>query len=146
MKPKWIEIAEKELGVSERRGGENPRIIEYHKATTLKASEDEVAWCSSFVNWVMMKSGYERTHSAAARSWLQLEKRLPKFEKYAIVIFKRGNSSWQGHVGFAIEERGDYIRCLGGNQGDKVSYALYPKSKVLGYRWPKPLVSIQNKA
>ena len=29
------------------------------------------------------------------------------------------------------------IRVLGGNQGDKVSIENFPKSQVLGYRWPE---------
>ena len=135
-KPKWIVIAEKEVGVKERTGGENKRILEYHDATSLNASEDEIAWCSSFVNWVMRECGMERTNSAQARSWLQF-KNDKKFKKHAIVIFKRGNSKWQGHVGFALEDKGDAIRVLGGNQGNSVSISSYKKSDVLGYVWPK---------
>ena len=80
--PKWIEIVKKELGQKEVRGGENTRIIEYHKTTTLQATEDEVSWCSAFVNWVMMKAKCHRTHSAAARSWLQSDsgEHLKKFK------------------------------------------------------------------
>jgi uncharacterized protein (TIGR02594 family) len=136
-KPDFVVLAEGELGVKEKVGGEHPRIIEYHKATTLKASEDEVAWCSSFMNWLMMKCGYERTHSAAARSWLSVGQKLKGFEKYSIVVFKRGNSSWQGHVAIAIEETAAGIRVLGGNQSNSVSYATYKKADVLGYFRPK---------
>jgi uncharacterized protein (TIGR02594 family) len=141
-KYKWIEIAEREKGVSEVAGnGSNPRIVEYHKATRLGASDDSVAWCSSFVNWVMMKAGCHRTYSAAARSWLQSDsgERLKSFKPGCIVVFARGNQPWQGHVAFGIEMDGDYIKCLGGNQGDKVSVAKYPKIKALGYIWPKEI-------
>lgn len=135
--PNWITIAKKEIGVKEVRGGENARIIEYHSTCTLKATEDEVAWCSAFVNWVMLKAGCERTHMAAARSWLGIGPKLPGFKKYAIVVFKRGDSKWQGHVAFAIDDLGSSIRVLGGNQHDAVCYAVYKKSNVLGYFWPK---------
>lgn len=138
MKPDWIKIAEKELGVHEVRGGENPRIIEYHSKTTLKATEDEVSWCAAFVNWVLDQCNMERSHSAAARSFLGCGEVLPGFKQYAIVVFKRGNSPWQGHVAFAIADHGDTIKVLGGNQSDSVCYAHYPKNKVLGYRWPVP--------
>ena len=136
--PVWIRVAQREIGVREIRGGETKRIIEYHKATSLKATEDEVAWCSSFANWVLKQCGMQRSHSAAARSWLGVHRRLPGYKKYAIVVFKRGNSSWQGHVGFAMDLKGGYVRCLGGNQSDSVSYANYPASSVLGYLWPEP--------
>lgn len=142
--PEWIEIAKKEIGVKEVKGGENPRIIEYHSTCTLKATEDEVAWCSAFMNWVMMKAGCERTHNAAARSWLGYSKPLPKFTKYAIVVFKRGNSAWQGHVAFAIDDLGDSIRVLGGNQKDQVCYAVYKKANVLGYYWPKKIEEVKR--
>jgi hypothetical protein len=45
------EIAKAELGTTEVPGTQNnPRILEYHATTTLKATTDEVPWCSSFVN------------------------------------------------------------------------------------------------
>lgn len=135
-KPDWIVCAEKELGEKEVHGGENPRILEYFKATTLHATEDEVSWCSAFVNWVMMTCGYERSHLAAARSWLGTGTPLKGFKKYAIVIFKRGGSPWQGHVAFALEDNGDTITCLGGNQSDMVCIKRFKKANVIGYRWP----------
>lgn len=135
-KPSWIVLAEHEIGTHEVRGGENPRILEYHSATALHATEDEIAWCSSFVNWCMMKCGYERSHQANARSWLGYGTTLKSFKKYAIVIFKRGNNNWQGHVSFAIEDDGERIKCLGGNQSNAVRYSYYRRSDVIGYRWP----------
>jgi hypothetical protein len=48
---------------------DNPRIREYHAATAMGEKSDEAAWCSSFVNWVLMKADIKRTHSAAAASW-----------------------------------------------------------------------------
>lgn len=135
MKPAWIEIAEKELGVHEIRGGETKRILEYHSKTSLHAKEDEVPWCSAFVNWVMDQAGYKRTDSAAARSWASYGERLSEFKPYCIVIFKRGTGA-QGHVAFGIEDLKTHVKVLGGNQSDKVCYANYPKAKVIAYVWP----------
>lgn len=135
--PKWIQVAKREIGVKEVPGdGDSPRIIEYHSATALKSTDDQVAWCSSFVNWVMRECNMERSNSAAARSWLGYGERLAGYRKYAIVVLKRGNSAWQGHVGFAINLKGDQIQVLGGNQNNQVCYAYYPKSSVLGFVWP----------
>lgn len=137
--PSWIRLAQREIGVKETRGGETQRILEYFKATSLHATEDEVPWCSAFVNWIMRECKMERSGSAAARSWLAYGKRLGYFKKYSIVVIRRGNSSWQGHVGFAMEDIGSgYIRVLGGNQSDSVKYSNYPKSSVLDYVWPRP--------
>lgn len=141
-KPVWIEIAEKELGVKEVPGpGNSPRVLEYHKATKLQATEDSVAWCSAFVNWVLMRAKCKRTHSASARSWLQSDAgtQLKAFKPNCVVVFKRGNSTWQGHVTFGLRIEGDHIVCLGGNQGDKVSIARYPVAKAIGFVWPEAI-------
>jgi len=52
-----------------------------------------------------------------------------------LVVFPRGTSEWQGHVGFFFDEveDGRWI-ILGGNQNNKVQYDLYYPSKALGIR------------
>lgn len=145
--PSAYEIAKGELGQKEVRGGENPRIIEYHSATTLKAQEDEVAWCSAFVSWCLEKARIKSTKSAAARSYLEWGQAvaLKDAREGDIVVFKRGSSSWQGHVGFFVSQDNDYITVLGGNQSDAVTYAKYSKANLLGVRRsaeaPKPQVA-----
>jgi len=137
--PKWMEIAEKELGQHEIKGPEaNPRIVEYHKATSLQASSDEVPWCGSFANWVMREVGIKGTNSAAARSWESWGSDLKKPVFGCIVVLKRGTGS-QGHVGFYVGEGPDHVKILGGNQGDQVSILNFNKSKVISYRWPKEI-------
>lgn len=132
----WLEIAEKELGVSEIPGSDHSkRIIEYHQATTLRSVADEVPWCAAFVNWVLREAGIKGTGLANARSFLDWGKTC-EFTKGAVVVFKRGNTSWQGHVGFAVDQNLLAVKVLGGNQGNKVSYKWYLKKDLLGYRWP----------
>lgn len=136
MKPKWLEIALAEKGVREVKGGENPRIIEYHSCTTLKATEDEVPWCSSFVNWCMKQAGIERTKSAAAMSWLGWGVVLDEPREGCVVVLKRGAPP-SAHVCFYLRSDEKLIACLGGNQGDSVKVSVFKKGDVLGYRWPK---------
>jgi hypothetical protein len=50
---------------------------------------------------------------------------------------RRGNSSWEGHVGFVVKFDKDYVWMLGGNQGDRVSVAKFPRSKFIGFSAPK---------
>jgi uncharacterized protein (TIGR02594 family) len=137
IQPPWLAIAQAELGVSETRGRQHtPKIVEYHKATELKATDDETPWCSAFVNYCMKKVKLDRTHSALARSWLSWGVPLKVPAYGCVVVLKRGRSSWSGHVGFYMgDNNASTIKVLGGNQGDKVSIANFPKSKVLGYRW-----------
>lgn len=138
--PDYIALAKSQISVREIKGQKNnPKIVEYHQATNLKATDDETPWCSAFVNWCLMQTGYERSHAANARSWLSVHKKIVKFEPYAIVVFRRGGNAWQGHVAFAIEDKGSSILCLGGNQNDSVCYSSYKKIDVLGYIRPQKL-------
>lgn len=133
----WLVVAEQELGQAEIVGTKhNPRIIEYHSTTKLKSVADEVPWCAAFVNWCLKQSGFEGTNSAAALSFLRWGEPCT-FTKGAIVVFRRGTKSWQGHVGFAVDENFLAVKVLGGNQGNAVSYKWYMKKDLLGYRWPK---------
>lgn len=139
--PPWIRVAQREVGQKEIRGGENARILEYSKATPFPQTEDEVPWCSYFMNWCMKQTNNERTGSGLARSWLSNGTRLPGYRQYAICVMRRGNSSWQGHVFFAMERKRGFVRGLGGNQSDAVTAtAWFPESAVLGYVWPKSLL------
>ena len=134
--PKWLLAAFGEMGQAEIPGQEaNPRIVEYHDTCLLKATSDEVAWCSAFVNWCMMKVGVPGTASAAARSWCRWGKEVQP-QRGAVAVFKRG-TGWQGHVALVLSIRpGGFIRVIGGNQGDRVSIAVYKLSDMIACRWP----------
>src|SRR5262249_44572978 len=60
-----------------------------------------------------------------------------KPQRGCIVVFWRGDPNAEtGHVAFYDHDDGDHIVVLGGNQGDAVTTARFPKSRVLAYRWP----------
>lgn len=141
--PRWADIALKEEGIVERPGpnSHEPRIIEYHQTTSLKATADEVSWCSSFVNWVFEKAGIDGTDSAAARSWMNWGVQLNEPVPWCVVVFWRGSpDSWMGHVGFLTDilPSGD-LRVWGGNQQNQVNATVYARDRLLGFRWPKGL-------
>lgn len=143
----WMSIAEGELGQAEVAGsGNNPRIVEYHAATSLHAQSDEVPWCSSFVNWVMRQAGYIGTNSAAARSWIGWG--APTQPRYgAITVIKRkhaGHDAATGsssgfHVAFLVELTSTRVRLLGGNQSDMVKLSNFHLAsyEVQAHRWPR---------
>jgi|GEM_PF-1164548 len=138
--PPWYTLAKQEMeaGVAEIAGDEhNPRILEYHQTTTLKADDDEKAWCSAFINWCVEMTGVKGSGSAAARSWLQWGFRLMNPRLGCVVVFSRGRNPAHGHVGFYVGEADGKVMVVGGNQGDQVSVAGYAKDRVLGYRWPR---------
>jgi uncharacterized protein (TIGR02594 family) len=130
----WMVIAKREIGQEEIQGGENPRIIEYHSATTLSADEDEIAWCSAFVTWCLEKAGYKSTKSAWARSYENYGKDLDEPKVGCIVVFDWGDGS--GHVGFITAWTSQTVTVLGGNQSDSVCTATFSRRNISAFKWP----------
>lgn len=132
----WMRIAKNEVGVKEIEGAQhNKRIIEYHATTTLKATTDEVPWCSSFVNWVLKQAECSTTKSAAARSWLKYGVKTD-LQYGCIVITKRGTNPAAGHVGFCVKHDGKHVYLLGGNQSNTVKVSRFAITSVLDCRMP----------
>lgn len=144
--PRHLAIARGEIGTNEVRGSrDNARVVEYHQATSLRARDDETAWCSSFVNWTMGQAGVQGTNSAAARSWLNWGNRVPidaaSVRPGDVIVFPRGNNPAQGHVAIVSEVLGNgMVRVVGGNQGvrgenyDGVTYSDRQLSSAIGVR------------
>lgn len=98
-------------------------------------------WCAAFVNSVLGSSGSKGTGSLAARSFLNWGQAVDRPTEGDVVVFSRGNpKAGTGHVGFYAGEEvrngQTYIKVLGGNQSNSVSYSYYPKSRLLGIRRP----------
>ena len=124
---RYMTIALAEVGQEEVAGAaSNPRIVEYHQSTKLKATDDDVPWCAAFVNWVLMNAGLPFTKSAAALSFLDwgIKVKTPKYGD--LVVFDYGHG--RGHVGFYVGERDGKISVLGGNQDDSVNVKQFTLS------------------
>jgi uncharacterized protein (TIGR02594 family) len=99
------------------------------------------AWCAAFVNWCLAQAGAPHLGYATARSWLDFGTPIPHPVRGCLTIVtpSKSTSSTTGHVAFFVEQKGSRVSMLGGNQGGdahKVSKTSFPKSSVLGYRWP----------
>jgi uncharacterized protein (TIGR02594 family) len=134
--PKWYELALAERGVKEGEGAaDNPKVqVYYRDAGHPEVKHDSVPWCTAFVGAMLKRAGIKPSGELSARSYLSWGKKLTTPRQGCIVVLRRG--SWQGHVTFLDREEGTKLVCLGGNQSDRVCFATYPKSKVLGFRWP----------
>ena len=136
---KFLEIAKSQMGVHEEKDHHSKMILEYHATTSLHATEDTVAWCSSFVNWVVEQSGEEGTKSAAAKSWLTWGKKLSYPTPGCIVVLKRTKFNVEPvkyHVGFFVGANGPYVTIRGGNQHDMVCDESWMIGSILDYRVP----------
>ena len=100
-------------------------------------------WCAAFVNSMLHEQGIQGSESVSeypltARSFLDWGDSVDVPQYGDVVIFPRGNVSWQGHVGFYVGEKMidgiDYYIILGGNQDNAVSYELYPAYRAIGVR------------
>ena len=143
--PPWMPVARGEIGQEELAGSHehNPRIVAYHATTSLRAQTDEIAWCSSFVNWVMEQVNVEGTGSAGAASWLRWGQACDARLGAIIVIRNQaaaGSSltTTGNHVGFLLEQTATHYVVLGGNQSNMVRRSQFPRSRwtLRGMRWP----------
>lgn len=145
--PAWMLIALREIGQREVAGAHhNPRIVEYHQSTSLRARTDEVPWCASFVNWCVREVGLNGTNLAAAASWAKWGVPCEERRGAITVIYNATarNSSLTttgNHVGFLVKETPTHFELLGGNQADSVKISRFARTrwKLKAYRWvPEP--------
>ena len=142
----WMAVAEAEKWVHEHNPRGTARIIQYH-ATTCGARNDQVPWCSSFVNWCLKQVGIHGTNNALAVSWAHWGVALAEPRFGCIVQLHHGSkgghdartgSSSGNHVSFFVSKDATHIRLLGGNQHDSVRETSYPIASyhVAAMRWP----------
>lgn len=141
--PRWLTKAKSYIGQREIAGRRhNPNILRWWILIQAGFTDDETPWCAGFVGGVLEECGIRSARSARALSYLNWGAPLDKPVPGCIAVFTRGKGA--GHVGFYVGEDGrGNPQVLGGNQGDAVTVATYPKSRLRGYRWPssEPLPS-----
>lgn len=144
----WIALARTFLGTTEIKGKQhNPVVLEFWKDINIDwAPTDEIAWCAAFAGAILKRSNLPFLETGLARNYLDYVKhnkkgqvlKQPAYGCLAI-MWTGSKTGTTGHIGFVVGEvKGDPSRLLllGGNQGDKVSIAAFPKSQMLGYIWP----------
>lgn len=142
LKPYEWAKRERLLNIKEVAGKEhNPRIVKYHSFTTLRATDDETAWCSAFMCAAAELNGFKSTRSAAAKSWetYGVEVKLEDAQIGDILIFNRKSNQNPNarHVTFLdakIKEGDKFVQCLGGNQGNMVCVAKYKLDDLIAIR------------
>ncbi len=137
--PSQLLIAFNELGTAEYEDfetqSENPQIADYLSTVDLPG-DDEIPWCSAFVNWCLQQAGLQVTYSGLARSFLSYGLEALNPMPGDIVVFKRTNDPTKGHVAFFLDTHKDWIYVLGGNQQNRVGVNAYRTRDILSYRRP----------
>lgn len=139
--PKWMLVAEQEIGVREKPGDDDsPRVIEYLKSTRLdeQALSDEKAWCAAFVCFCLEQAGVKNPRYAMARNFLKYGEYInPEDAQFGdLLIFRRGKDSGHAHVCFLVMDLGAEYEVLGGNSLNSVRYGNEHKADLLGIRRP----------
>lgn len=140
IKPAWFSWAMTQIGTREIVGPEhNPTVVDYWRIgrVALTVRDDETAWCAAFVNAALESTGYAGTQSGRARSFLDT-KMFKNCDPHlgAIAVFSSAAGPANGHVGFVDSVSSNHINVLGGNQGNAVSVAPFPRSRLLRLCWP----------
>ncbi len=115
----------------------NPSVEDLWAKAGMPKQTDDVPWCAAFIGAVLGQVGIQGTGKPNARSYLKWGREVPiaGAEPGDVVIFWRGSpSGWQGHVAFLVRFHGDKVIVRGGNQGNAVTDAPYPVSRILGIR------------
>lgn len=135
---RYLDIAIGEIGQTEVEGDvDNPRILEYFKATSYRAAHDEVAWCAAFVNWCLVQAGIKGTNSASAFSFMNWGVEVkPCLGCVAVIDYGNG----KGHVGFLVGWQGPNFVLLGGNQSNSVRYKLISPRAIAHCRLPTEIL------
>jgi len=138
-----FDLAERFLAIKEVGGAvDNPQIMSMLKLDNSWPQNDEVPWCSAFVNYIAWLSRAPRSKDLRARSWLEVGRgiELDCAEPGDIIVLKRGTDDGPevidapGHVGFYAGVFGSLIEVLGGNQSDTVKVSRYPRDRLLAVR------------
>jgi uncharacterized protein (TIGR02594 family) len=144
VKAPWLDWAKGEIGVHETPGpAATERITYYDSFTALKATSDEIAWCSAFGCAAMENCGIRSPRSAHARDWFKWGTHLSVPQIGCVAILNRGGSpdpnviDSPGHVTlvYSLPVEGIF-EGLGGNQGDQVKVSRFKTTDVLAWIWP----------
>ncbi len=136
--PRWLELAWDDLGVAETPGpNHNARVVRYYADVGHpQVTSDETAWCAAFLGSCLERAGIQSTRSLMARSYLGWGEPIGAFRCGAVAVLSRTADPALGHVGFLVGATAEAVILLGGNQADRVCVEAFPRSRLLGLRWP----------
>lgn len=140
MVPAWLTWARGEIGAREVVGSKhNPRVVDYWDIgkVALDVNDDETPWCAAFACAAIESAGYRSPRTGRARGFEPgIRCLIADNALGAIVVLSSDRGPASGHVGFLEGVSKTSVRLLGGNQGNAVSIAEFPLSRVVHVLWP----------
>jgi uncharacterized protein (TIGR02594 family) len=101
---------------------------------TAKKDDSKVPWCGAFMAFLCKDLGVEfPVRYAAARSWAEWGEPASAASFGCVAVLVRNGG---GHVAITTGQSkdGKHVKLLGGNQGDAVTEAWFPVSRVIAWR------------
>jgi uncharacterized protein (TIGR02594 family) len=133
--PPWMQEMHRRKGLHERRN--NRTLSEWLKRGLYLGNPKRVPWCGDAVETcfaVTMPNEPLPANPFWAQAWAtfgdEVEARVG-----AVGVVRW--SATTGHVGFVSRVTPSSIWLLGGNQSDEINNAEFPRSRFIGFRWPK---------
>lgn len=133
-----------QLHVAEKtaKNAQNDVIVAYWKEAAIMGpvNDDETPWCAAFVGAMLKRGGIDPSHRGTAKSYARWGDEATGVGLIgAVVVLNRAPPApdWQGHVGFCCGMTKDNVHVLGGNQGNRVSIAAFPRMRINTIRMPK---------
>lgn len=131
----WIATGKQYVGLREVKGvRHHPTIQMMLKYLGAWWTDDETPWCGVFTAYCLKKNGIViPKHWYRALDYKNYGAKLSK-PCYGCIAIKTREGG--GHVTFVVGQTKDgRLVCLGGNQNDSISYAVYKASDFDEFRW-----------
>ncbi|NVI89206.1 CHAP domain-containing protein [Actinomadura sp. BRA 177] len=153
-----IKLAEKQVGISEGKGGQTKFHDWYVSTPHAKATAQRdggfsvkayngAQWCDMFVSWLGAQTGVKNmgwdAYTVQHASWFKDTDRWGKTAKPGSVVFfdwQNGSGGSIGdidHVGLVVKDNGDgTVKTIEGNSQNEVQKKTRDKSEIVGYGYP----------
>jgi uncharacterized protein (TIGR02594 family) len=117
--------------VAARFVGLHERVNRDMLQSIIKIDPARIPWCAAFVNAVLGKTGYTKSGSNQARSFLRYGVATREPKKGDIVVLVRHVGIFQEHI---YRNGRKFVAVLGGNQSNRVKVSYFTANSVLSYR------------
>ncbi|WUI03889.1 CHAP domain-containing protein [Spirillospora sp. NBC_00431] len=153
-----IKLAEKQVGISEGKGGMTKFHKWYVSTPHAKATAERdggfpvndykgAQWCNMFVSWLGAQTGVKNmgwdAYTVQHATWFKNTDRWGKKPKPGAVVFfdwkkgSRGDIGDIDHVGLVVKDNGNgTVKTIEGNTENAVKKKTRDKSEIVGYGYP----------